>query len=51
MKLNLNNNKKKILFFYILFLFSIVFNLEYLNPLNTDWLYNDNHDNAAIQAG
>lgn len=49
MKLNLIN--KTILFFYIILLFSFVFNVEYLNPINTYWLYNNNHDNAAIQAG
>lgn len=51
MSLNLKNTGKFFFFSYIVILFSIVFNIEYLNPLNTGWLYNDNHDNAAIQAG
>jgi len=43
--------KKIILSFYIVILFLLFFNIDYLNPLNTLWLYNDNPDNAAIQAG
>ena len=45
------NFKKIILFFHIAFLFLLFFKIEYLNPFNTFWLYNDNSDNAAIQAG
>jgi hypothetical protein len=45
------NFKKIIFFFYITLLFLVFFKIEYLNPLNTLWLYNDNSDNAAIQAG
>ena len=51
MSLNLKNTEKFFFFSYIIILFSIVFNIEYLNPFYTGWLYNDDHDNAAIQAG
>jgi hypothetical protein len=41
---------KFISFLYIIFFFLIFIKIEYLNPFNTLWLYNDNADNAAMQA-
>ena len=48
----MKTSKKNFFFFiYILFFFLIFIRAEYLNPFNTLWLYNDNPDNAAMQAG
>ena len=45
-------NYKRLFFLsYIIFFFLLYFRVEYLNPFNTVWLYNDNSDNASIQAG
>ncbi len=46
----IKKNFKLLFFFYISIFFLTFIKIEYINPLNTSWLYNDNPDNAAMQA-